>query len=146
MSGSSSTINTGCLAIVMDISLIRVACYRSHRQADAKYTAAAKLAFHVNGAAVVADDCIAGRQTEAGSLADRLSRKEWFEHTVAVLRSDAATVVADFERDFIFRNASARRYRSAAVAGLDRIRQYVQKHLIDFAGMAQKARQRPEIR
>src|SRR5207248_869083 len=72
------------------------------RQADAERAAAPHLALDLDGAAVVADDAEADRQSQPRPLADRLGGEERLEQPRPVLRPDAAAVVLHLDHDAPF--------------------------------------------
>jgi hypothetical protein len=77
-----------CFLIVLDLVLrisdfASLRCGTADRQLDGKQTAATDLTIHADGPAVVADDAVTDRKSQAGALADWFGGEKRVERCAA---------------------------------------------------------------
>src|ERR1700723_832175 len=121
------------------------------RQPHAKFRALARAGLHLDAAAVLLDDGRANRQTQAGAAARTLGGEKGIENFSDVFRSDAGTIVREYETDLAI-SALDGNSQDAAFAlagdGLLRVHDQIHENLVQELGVGfqrQAARRRAQF-
>src|SRR5262249_39054123 len=117
----------------------RPAARQDHGEGRAMTLAGALDGVDLDAAAVLLDDAVADRQTEAGPLADRLGGEEGVEDLAADLRRDAAAGVAERDAHRLVVGGDADEEVALAAHRLDRVQHEVHEDLAHPRGVGAEA-------
>ena len=140
MSASSSMIRTRPLLGGVEVLGVRrsgIHWLSAQRELQMKQCTSAGLTLHFDRSAVLADDAVSDRQAQTGSLSGDFGGEEGIVDTGQVFGGNSLPGIRDFDARRIVRSSVVIDHESAAAFhGVPGVQEQIEKHLLEFAGIA----------